>query len=207
MAGWPTVDEVAVILEARAAGREATFGSQAWLEDLRSRIGRDEDSNTNLTRRMLFVMESVPVAGEDVYLRARRALLTGYLQANVKHHRPPRFLPNDVIRYWRTMAVEFEGKMRARKGEGWGPVERQASALAQGFVRRRPVTGARVLPVHEQRHARLPRRADVDSTAGSHAQHSSDIPATCKSGSRSCRELDAFARVSLCQGLHAGGRP
>jgi hypothetical protein len=25
-----------------------------------------------------------------------------------------------VIRYWRTIAVDFESKMRARKGEGWG---------------------------------------------------------------------------------------
>jgi hypothetical protein len=25
-----------------------------------------------------------------------------------------------VIRYWRTIAVDFESKMRSRKGEGWG---------------------------------------------------------------------------------------
>jgi hypothetical protein len=25
-----------------------------------------------------------------------------------------------MIRYWRTIAVDFESKMRARKGEGWG---------------------------------------------------------------------------------------
>jgi hypothetical protein len=25
-----------------------------------------------------------------------------------------------VIRYWRTIAVDFESKMRARRGEGWG---------------------------------------------------------------------------------------
>ena len=44
----------------------------------------------------------------------------GYLEANVKDYRPPRFLLNDLIRYWRTIAVDFESKMRARKGEGWG---------------------------------------------------------------------------------------
>jgi hypothetical protein len=69
---------------------------------------------------MLFVLESVPVCGEDAFASARRALIAGYLDANVKDYRPPRFLLNDVIRYWRTIAVDFESKMRARKGEGWG---------------------------------------------------------------------------------------
>ncbi len=116
----PGLAWVAEVLRARAPGPEEMFGAQVWLEDLRGKIGRDEDTNTNLTRRMLFVLESVPVCGEQAYRRARRALLTGYLEANVKHHRPPRFLLNDVIRYWRTIAVDFESKMRARKGEGWG---------------------------------------------------------------------------------------
>jgi hypothetical protein len=85
------IDRVAEALQARAPGREEIFGTQVWLEDLRGKIGRDEDTNTNLTRRMLFVLESVPVCGEAVYMNARRALLAGYLEANVKHHRPPRF--------------------------------------------------------------------------------------------------------------------
>ncbi len=38
----------------------------------------------------------------------------------MKDYRPPRFLLNDLIRYWRTIAVDFESKMRERKGEGWG---------------------------------------------------------------------------------------
>jgi hypothetical protein len=29
---------------------------------------------------------------------ARRALIAGYLEANVKDHRPPRFLLNDLVR-------------------------------------------------------------------------------------------------------------
>jgi len=116
----PAVGDVANVLDARRPGREEIFGSHVWLDDLRDKIGRDEDTNANLTRRMLFVLESVPVAGDGIYQRARRALVAGYLDANVKDHRPPRFFLNDVIRYWRTIAVDFESKMRARKGEGWG---------------------------------------------------------------------------------------
>jgi hypothetical protein len=114
----PLAAEVARVLGARPPGREEIFATQVWLEELRGKIGRDEDSNANLTRRMLFMLESVPVCGEEVHARARRALLAGYLEANVKDHRPPRFLLNDLVRYWRTIAVDFESKMRARKGEG-----------------------------------------------------------------------------------------
>ena len=113
----PTMGRVAEVLEARGPGPEDVFGAQVWLGDLRGKIGRDEDTNTNLTRRMLFVLESVPVCGEDAFASARRALIAGYLDANVKDYRPPRFLLNNVIRYWRTIAVDFESKMRARKGE------------------------------------------------------------------------------------------
>ena len=116
----PSVGEAAEVLGARPPGREEIFGTQVWLEDLREKIGRDEDSNANLTRRMLLILESVAVYDQAVHARSRRTLLAGYLEANVKDHRPPRFLLNDLIRYWRTIAVDFESKMRDRKGEGWG---------------------------------------------------------------------------------------
>ena len=116
----PTIDAVAELLGGRAPGAEDLFGRQVWLDDLRGKIGRDQDSNANLTRRMLLVLESVPLCGDATHARALAALLTGYLEANVKDHRPPRFLLNDLIRYWRTIAVDFESKMRDRRGEGWG---------------------------------------------------------------------------------------
>ncbi len=116
----PSVENPADILGARPPGREDTFANHVWLDDLRGKIGRDEDSNVNLMRRMLLILESVPVSGEAVHTRVRRALLAGYLEANVKDHRPPRFLLNDLVRDRRTIAVDFESKMRAREGEGWG---------------------------------------------------------------------------------------
>lgn len=116
----PSVVQVAQVLGGPAPGVEDIFANPASLDDLRGKIGRDEDTNANLTRRMLFILESAAVCGEDVHARARTALISGYLDANVKDYRPPRFLLNDLVRYWRTIAVDFESKMRARKGEGWG---------------------------------------------------------------------------------------
>jgi hypothetical protein len=49
-------------LEVSAAARQGAediFGKPVALEDLRAKIGRDEDTKANLTRRMLFILESV----------------------------------------------------------------------------------------------------------------------------------------------------
>lgn len=116
----PTVEEAAAILNAKEPGRESIFAEQVWLDDLLSKIGRDRDTNANFTRRMLLVLESVAVSGMDIHMKARHTVLEGYLRANAKNYRPPRFLLNDLIRYWRTVAVDFESKMRARDGQGWG---------------------------------------------------------------------------------------
>lgn len=116
----PTSSSVADALGSPAPGIEDVFHKQVSLADLAGRIGRDADSNANLTRRMLLILESVPVLGGETHARARRTLLESYLSAAHKDYRPPRFLLNDLVRYWRTIAVDFESKMRERRGEGWG---------------------------------------------------------------------------------------
>ncbi len=89
------------------------------LRDLLSRIGLDADSNTNLTRRMLLMLESQPVAGDAIHRRCWEQVLDGYLEDADRPYRPPRFFLNDLIRYWRTICVDFVGKER-EDGEKWG---------------------------------------------------------------------------------------
>jgi hypothetical protein len=83
-----SVAQVARILGRRPPGVEDIFGEPVALEDLREKIGRDEDTNANLTRRMLFILESVAVCGADVHARARTSLIDGYRAVNVKYYRP-----------------------------------------------------------------------------------------------------------------------
>src|SRR4051794_40879604 len=116
----PEPGVVSNLLGGPAPGPEGLFGATAYLTDLTDRIGLDGDTNTILTRRMLFLLESVPLAGETAYTAARETLLATYLAKHERDFRPPRFLLNDLVRYWRTIAVDFEGKHRARAGEGWG---------------------------------------------------------------------------------------
>src|SRR5689334_6592801 len=104
---------------ARGPGRSGVFGGRIFCDDLLSRIGLDADSNTNLTRRMLLMLESQPVAGDAVHRRCWERVLDGYLEDADRPFRPPRFFLNDLIRYWRTICVDFVGKER-EGGEKWG---------------------------------------------------------------------------------------
>ncbi len=99
---------------AAAPGDQETFGTAVSAASLAQHIGLDDDTNRNLTRRMLLLLESVPAIGEDTWARAVRGVLDAYLDptADGGDFSPPRFLLNDLIRYWRTIAVDFGAKHR-----------------------------------------------------------------------------------------------
>jgi hypothetical protein len=93
----------------RRPGAQAVFGEPICVPDLWARIGLDADTNTNLTRRMLLLLESRELHG-DVRRSAIEQILGRYLHESHAPGQPPRFLLNDVVRYWRTICVDFEGK-------------------------------------------------------------------------------------------------
>ncbi|MGV1050301.1 MAG: hypothetical protein ACOYD4_17450 [Solirubrobacterales bacterium] len=105
----PSVEAISGVLD-HAPGSQGIFAAPVFSENLVQNIGLDADDNRNLTRRMLFLLESTPVSGDDVHRIVRREILDRYLDESVKPYRPPRFLLNDVVRYWRTICVDFAGK-------------------------------------------------------------------------------------------------
>ncbi|MFL5383569.1 MAG: nucleotidyltransferase domain-containing protein [Longimicrobiaceae bacterium] len=106
-------------------GREGTFGGLSFSHELVHRIGGKDDTNANLTQRMLLLLESIPIGSGEAHQRVLRALLERYITEDfgwVVSTNPsyvPRFLLNDIARYWRTVAVDFAYKRRDRGGEGW----------------------------------------------------------------------------------------
>ncbi len=111
--------EIANALTARP-GVEGVFGKAASARHLIDRIGLDRDDNKNLTRRILLLLESQPLTGAAFYDRVRAELIGGYVNEWVGDRTVPRFFLNDVVRYWRTICVDFAGKERERGGAGWG---------------------------------------------------------------------------------------
>lgn len=115
----PAQIEAAIGEEERKPGTQGVFGATVFCDHLVERIGLDGDDNKNLTRRMLLMLESVAVANEPTHLACRKRVLEGYLDDSVKDYRPPRFFLNDLIRYWRTICVDFVGKEREGEGQKW----------------------------------------------------------------------------------------
>jgi hypothetical protein len=109
----------------KGPGAEATFGGLVFSHDLINYIGGTDDSNANLTRRMLLLLESVAVGRDDAYNRVVDNILKRYILEDFgwTHSQNlmnvPRFLQNDIARYWRTLAVDFAYKRRQRAGRGW----------------------------------------------------------------------------------------
>ena len=120
-ASAPLLAQVRTVLGAgeRAPGPEGIFNTVVPATTLVEEIGLERDTNQNLTRRLLLLLESIAAVGESVRDQAVTNVLERYLEA-VPSFRPPRFLLNDVIRYWRTIGVDFEAKDRDRAGKGWG---------------------------------------------------------------------------------------
>lgn len=107
-------------------GPAGVFGNLSFSHDLIHCIGGEADSNANLTRRILMLLESHSLSSVDSHARVVRAILNRYLESERSYLAPtgrkykvPRFLLNDIVRYWRTMAVDYASKQWDRGDEGW----------------------------------------------------------------------------------------
>jgi hypothetical protein len=112
----------------KAAGATRTFGNMIFSHELVHCIGGAADSNKNLTIRMLLLLESRCVnlspMNSHVWKNIVHNILARYFEEDVhfrakQNHRVPRFLLNDLTRYWRTICVDYAAKYRERDGEGW----------------------------------------------------------------------------------------
>jgi predicted nucleotidyltransferase len=112
-------------LKKKQPGREGVFGTLASSHDLIHRIGGQDDTNANTTRRILLLLESTPIGRADAHSRVLNNILFRYLEEDrglwfgSNDSKVPRFLFNDVARYWRTMAVDFAYKQRTRPDGGF----------------------------------------------------------------------------------------
>ncbi|MBV9938856.1 MAG: nucleotidyltransferase domain-containing protein, partial [Acidobacteriaceae bacterium] len=99
-------------------GKSGVFGKMVGSHDLIHNIGGEDDRNSNTTRRVLLLLESLPIGNREAYDRVRRQVVRRYLRDDRgilyggKNVRIPRFLLNDFTRYWRTITVDFVYKQR-----------------------------------------------------------------------------------------------
>lgn len=105
------------------SGVEGAFGEIVVAPNLFESIGLNADTNTNLTRRILLLSESKHVTVGDARKETIDNILSRYyldmIDSGHGEDSPakiPRYLLNDLVRYWRTIAVDF-GSKRWRRGD------------------------------------------------------------------------------------------
>lgn len=120
-------DEIKIINEIifkhvpKEAGSTGTFGPSAIVSqsELVGNIGGKKDSNENMTRRMLLLLEGTHLYNQDKFNQIRKNLIDKYIKVEQNPKQIPRFLLNDIIRYYRTIATDFEFKVSEDSKE-WG---------------------------------------------------------------------------------------
>jgi hypothetical protein len=105
-------------------GPTGIFGNVAVSHLLLHQIGGQDDTNKLTTQRILLLLESRAVGPAEALERVRRLILARYVHDDrgllygSKGDLVPRFLLNDIVRYWRTVTVDFVYKQRDRE-DGW----------------------------------------------------------------------------------------
>ncbi len=93
-----------------APADDGAFGKIETPDTMVRNIGGQGDSNQKLTRRMLFLLEGAPINADRRFCAVRRSILDRYLGTGSANEPLAMFLLNDIIRYYRTMVVDYEYK-------------------------------------------------------------------------------------------------
>ena len=94
-----------------APSKDGAFGVAVDRGEILDNIGGDNDSNRNITRRMLLLLEGEWLFNEQGLQHFRREILERYIRDSMTDHQLALFLLNDIIRYYRTVAVDYEFKI------------------------------------------------------------------------------------------------
>ncbi len=113
------VAEVIGTIGLRGPSLTGVFAKAVSINEFVEVIGGSGESNEGLTRRMLFLLESDWLYGQEIYRGLFRSIIERYIGQKITQHQLARFFLNDLIRYYRTICVDFEYKT-ANGGKSWG---------------------------------------------------------------------------------------
>ena len=94
----------------RGPANHGAFGEAVKRGDILQNIGGNDDDNRNITRRVLLLLEGEWLYNQDQLYDLRREILERYIADEIADHQLALFLLNDIIRCYRTVAVDYEFK-------------------------------------------------------------------------------------------------
>lgn len=86
------------------------FECHIKIDELLENFGGDRDTNQTITRRMLYLLEGEYLTNRDKFESVRRSIIEKYLSDVREKRHIARYLLNDIIRYWRTITVDYAFK-------------------------------------------------------------------------------------------------
>lgn len=88
---------------------DGVFSETLSINDLIENIGHRDDDLPKLAQRMLLLMESRPIYNEVFFKETVEKILNKYLElVHIYPTKEARFLMNDLIRYFRSIAVNYQ---------------------------------------------------------------------------------------------------
>lgn len=107
------ISEMEEGLEFPPPSNDGQFFNILQLSDILRHLGGGEDDyRNNFTARMLLLLESTPAFGEEDYAVLVDKVIDSYLRDYEDHSEDfrPTFLVNDILRYWKTLCLNYEHK-------------------------------------------------------------------------------------------------
>lgn len=98
---------------------DGEYLSVHYLKDIKKTLGgRDDDFENHFTARLLLLLESRPLHNEDGYNYILQEIVDSYYRDFGDHETSfrPVFLINDILRFWRTLCLNYEYR-RNRLGD------------------------------------------------------------------------------------------
>ncbi|WP_114939632.1 nucleotidyltransferase domain-containing protein [Mucilaginibacter endophyticus] len=109
------------------------------LEDIISHLGSPKDDFSNyFTARLLLLLESSPLYNEEFYDESVAKMIETYYRDFHRHVKDflPIFLVNDVIRYWKTLCLNYEHRRNTEVDEGKRKLKTYVKNLKLVFSRK-----------------------------------------------------------------------
>ncbi len=109
------------------------------LSDIINDLGSPTDDYKNhFTSRLLLLLESKPIYNDELYIKVIRTIIDSYYSDFHKHsdNFKPIFLVNDIVRFWKTLCLNYEHSRRRKNLDGNNKNKAHSKNLKLGFSRK-----------------------------------------------------------------------
>lgn len=109
------------------------------LSDIKQELGGQKDDYNNFfTVRMLLLLEAKPLGNNELFEHSTEQIIESYYVDFHRHKNDfvPLFLTNDIIRFWKTMCLNYEHRKRRKSGTDKEKIVAHSKNLKLKFSRK-----------------------------------------------------------------------